>query len=173
LTVVAAGRAGILAFTVRGFPGLPGGRTGRSASDKRRATFEEAPMLPGIPPADPNKLVAPKDGHRQPDATLRPRAVGPLLATGRRLLRENPRLSEAEFRNLMLERFRASDQALQQDQANMTANPGHGAADGVFAIFLLPWTVFRWLGWRGRLARHHAEMGEVVRVLRGEGHFAT
>ncbi len=99
--------------------------------------------------------------------------VKPLLDTSRQLLRENPRLSETEFRKLMLEWFQANDQRLQQDKANLIASPGHGSADGVFALFMLPWTIFRWLGWRGRLARHRAEMDEVVRVLRGEGHFVS
>jgi hypothetical protein len=99
--------------------------------------------------------------------------VSKLLDAGRALLREQPGLTEAEFRSRMLERFRASDQGLQRDQASMTASPGQGQADGVFAIFLLPWAVCRWLGWRGRLARHRAEMDEAVRVLRAEGHFAS
>jgi hypothetical protein len=71
----------------------------------------------------------------------------------------------------MLEQFRANDQRLQQDRANMTVSPGTGDADGLFAIFALPWTVFRWFGWRGRLGRHRAQMGETVRQLRQEGHF--
>jgi hypothetical protein len=74
-----------------------------------------------------------------------------LLATGRQLLREHPKLTEAEFRNLMVERFREADQGLQQDKRNMTASPGHGSADGILTLFMLPWTFFRWLGWRGRL----------------------
>src|SRR5262245_5061434 len=96
----------------------------------------------------------------------------PLVETGRQLLRENPRLTEAEFRQLMLERFRANDQGLQRDKANMVASPG-SATDGVFAVFALPWTFFRWLGWRGRLARHHADINEVVQMLRSEGHFGS
>jgi hypothetical protein len=115
-------------------------------------------MLPSNPPAGPD----------QPDGAPPPRAPAPLLEAGRRLRRENPRLNEAEFRSAMLERFRAGDEGLQSDRANMTA----GEASGVFAILLLPWTLLRWLGWRGRLARHHAEMDEVVAVLRREGHFA-
>jgi hypothetical protein len=130
-------------------------------------------MLPGIPPADPNEPVAPKGGRQQPDATLRPRDVEPLLEAGRRLLRDNPRLGEAEFRNLMLERFRANDQGLQRDRTNMVADPGQGEGAGIFAIFRLPWTLFRWLGWRGRLARHRAEMDEVIRVLHREGQFGS
>ena len=125
-------------------------------------------MFPGIPPADPNEPVAAKAGRQQPD-TLRPRDVAPLLETGHRVLRENPRLTEAEFRNVMFERFRANDQGLQRDRTNMVADPGAG----VLAIFLLPWTLFRWLGWRGRLARHRAEMDEVVRLLRSEGRFGS
>src|SRR5262249_3712036 len=114
----------------------------------------------------------PADGQRQQDhgAAM---DVSKLVEAGRQLLRENPRLTEAEFRHLMLERFRADDQGLQQDKTSMTASPGHGAADGIFACFLLPRTVFRWRGWRGRLTRHRTEMDEVVRVLRGEGHFAS
>jgi hypothetical protein len=130
-------------------------------------------MLPSIPPADPNEQAAARAGHQQVNATVRPDDVQALLEVGRHLLRENPRLSEAEFRNLMLERFRANDQGLQRDRANMGADPGQGEAAGVFAFFLFPWTVFRWLGWRGRLARHRAEMDEVVRVLRHEGHFGS
>lgn len=95
-----------------------------------------------------------------------------LLGAARQQLRECPNLTEAEFRNLMLERFRAGDEGLQHDKSNMTASPGHGTADGVLALFMLPWTLFRWLGWRGRLSRHRAEMDVVVQALRIEGHFA-
>jgi hypothetical protein len=119
-------------------------------------------MIPSIPPGDSDQPADAQDGQRSPDDTLRLREVESLVQIGRRLLRENPRLTEAEFRNLMLERFRANDQGLQRDKANMVANPGHGEAAGVFAIFALPWTLFRWLGWRGRLARHRAEMEDVV-----------
>jgi hypothetical protein len=92
---------------------------------------------------------------------------------GRQLLLENPQLTEVEFRRLMLERFQANDQRLQADRRNMIAGPGSGEADGVFAVFALPWTIFRWLGWRGRLARHRAEVDETVRLLRQEGHFGS
>ena len=126
--------------------------------------------------------INPSSGPDEPDGTPPPRIPAPhtpaprapeaLLEAGRLLLRENPRLSEAEFRSAMLERFRAGDEGLQSDRANMTANPGAGEAAGVFAFFLLPWTLLRWLGWRGRLSRQQAEMDEVVAVLRREGHFA-
>ena len=121
--------------------------------------------------------INPSSGPDQPRGTPAPRtpplhAPEQLLEAGRQLLHENPRLSEAKFRSAMLERFRAGDEGLQSDQANMKAEPGYGEAAGVFAIFLLPWTLLRWLGWRGRLSRHHAEMDEVVAVLRREGHFA-
>jgi hypothetical protein len=98
--------------------------------------------------------------------------VNQLVETGRLLLRENPALTEAEFRNLMLERFRAADQGLQQDKSTMSG----GSADpvgGVMSALMLPWIFFRWLGWRGRLARHRAAMDEAVRVLRREGRFAS
>jgi hypothetical protein len=99
--------------------------------------------------------------------------VNQLVESGRCLLREHPGLTEAEFRNRMLERFRARDQGLQSDTANMTVVPDAGSGSGLFAIVLLPWVAFRWLGWRGRLARHRADMEEVVHVLRREGHFAS
>lgn len=97
--------------------------------------------------------------------------VNQLVEAGRGVLRENPTLTEAAFRDLMLEQFRANDRRLQADKRSMSASPGHGQADGLFAVFTLPWTIFRWLGWRSRLARHRAEMDEAVRALRREGHF--
>ena len=97
--------------------------------------------------------------------------VSRLIEGGRQLLREDPALDEAGFRNRMLERFRANDQGLQDDQRNM--NSGMNPAAGVFSVILLPWAFFRWLGWRGRLARHHADMDEVIRTLRREGRFET
>ncbi len=78
--------------------------------------------------------------------------VDHLLKVGRSLLRERPALTEAEFRSLMLERFQANDQGRQQDTANMTVGGEPGPAGGVFALFALPWVLFRWLGWRGRCA---------------------
>jgi hypothetical protein len=93
-----------------------------------------------------------------------------LLKTGRQLLRERPGLTEAEFRSLMLERFRESDQGLQEDRATMTGGTDPG---GVGAVFALPWILFRWMGWRGRLARQRADVDGVVRILRAEGHFAS
>jgi hypothetical protein len=128
-------------------------------------------MSQGIPTGH-NEPIRSTDEFRKLDVGSET-DVKHLLEAGRQVLRQNPRLTEAEFRSLMLERFRAGDQGLQRDKAGMTASPGHGAADGVFAVFLLPWTIFRWLGWRGRLTRHHAEMGEVVGVLRGEGYFTS
>ena len=98
--------------------------------------------------------------------------VKQLLETARSILRENPGLAEAEFRELMLERFREADQGLQKDAGNMVVGGDPGPTGGVFALFMLPWTLFRWLGWRGRLAKHRADLDEVVRVLRQEGHFA-
>jgi hypothetical protein len=95
-----------------------------------------------------------------------------LLKTGRQLLRESPALTEAEFRNLMLERFREDDQGLKRDQTNMTGGPADPVG-GVLSGFVLPWIFIRWLGWRGRLARHHADMDEVVQTLRQEGKFAA
>lgn len=79
--------------------------------------------------------------------------VDQLIGAGRDLPRENPKLTEAGFRHLMLERFRANDQGLQADKRNM----GSGSADPVdriFSVLALPWTFFRWPGWHGRLARH-------------------
>ncbi len=98
--------------------------------------------------------------------------ANPWLEQWRHVLREKPKLTEVEFRNLMLECFRASDQRLQNDKANISAGPVDPVG-GVFSVLALPWIIFRWLGWRGRLARHHAEMDETVRVLRLEGHFET
>jgi hypothetical protein len=98
--------------------------------------------------------------------------VNQLVESGRHLLRENPGLTEAEFRNLMLGRFRANDQGLKHDKTNMTGGPADPVG-GVFSLFMMPWILFRWLGWRSRLARHHADMDEVVRTLRREGQFAS
>src|SRR5262249_41115581 len=97
--------------------------------------------------------------------------VKQMIEAGRQLLREKPGLTEAEFRNIMLERFRAHDQGLQDDKRNMTSGPADPVS-GVFSIFALPWAFFRWIGWRTRLARHRAEMDEVVGALRREGQLA-
>jgi hypothetical protein len=129
-------------------------------------------MLPGIPPADRNEPAVPDDGRRPPDERIRMRDVQPLLVSGRQLLRDCPRLTEAEFRRVMLERFRRNDQGLQDDKRNMSSGPADPAG-GVFSVLALPWAMFRWLGWRGRLARHRADMDEVIRVLRSEGHFGS
>jgi hypothetical protein len=87
-------------------------------------------------------------------------AASKLVESGRQLLRENPSLTEAEFRDRMLDWFRAADRGLQQDTANMAVTPAAEPGSAVIAVFMLPWTIFRWLGWRGRLARHRAEMDE-------------
>jgi hypothetical protein len=134
------------------------------------SAFEEAPMLP-VKPINPVELDPPADGQQAPGHRVEMTDVKYLVETGRQILHANPHLTEAEFRNLMLEHFRASDKKLQEDKANMIVSPGD-SWDGVLALFELPWTVFRWLGWRDRLAGHHAEIDEVVRVLRGQGHFA-
>jgi hypothetical protein len=94
-----------------------------------------------------------------------------LIEAGRHLLREKPGLTEAEFRNLMLERFRTNDQGLQDDKRNMSGGPADPVG-GLGSVFALPWALFRWLGWRSRLARHRAEVDEVVQRLRQEGRFA-
>lgn len=130
-------------------------------------------MLPNMPPINPNESVTPAGGQRPPDLDAPKADLQPLVEAGRQLLRENPRLTEVEFRNIMLERFRANDQRLQTDKRNMSASPGHGEADGVLAMFMLPWMIFRWLGWRSRLSRHRAEMDEVVRLLRRERNFGS
>ena len=98
--------------------------------------------------------------------------VNELLKVGRTLLEAQPALTEAEFRKVMLERFRSNDQGLQKDRANMSVTPTVGETNGLFAVFALPWIAFRWMGWRGRQACHQADMDEVVRRLRAEGHFA-
>jgi hypothetical protein len=95
------------------------------------------------------------------------------VEAGRVLLHEDAGLTEAEFRERMLERFRENDLGLQQDKRAMTASPAVDSGSAFFAALLLPWTIFRWLGWRGRLARQLADMDVAVRVLRGEGHFAA
>jgi hypothetical protein len=95
-----------------------------------------------------------------------------LVETGRQFLRDKPGLTEVAFRDLMLERFRANDQGLQHDKSNMSGGPADPVG-GVFSVLTLPWILFRWLGWRRRLARHHADMDEVVRMLRREGQFAA
>ena len=96
--------------------------------------------------------------------------VNQLIEAGRSLVREDPKLTEPNFRNLMLERFRANDQGLQDDKRNMTSGPADPMG-GIFSLLALPWTFFRWLGWRSRLARHRADMDEIVRALRKEGYF--
>jgi hypothetical protein len=98
--------------------------------------------------------------------------VNRLTEAGRCVIRENPGLTEDEFRDVMLERFRAEDQGLEQDRRNMTVTPASDSGSAFFRALLLPWVAFRWLGWRGRLARHRAEIDQVVQVLRREGHFA-
>jgi hypothetical protein len=129
-------------------------------------------MYPGISDG-PSEPVRSGNSRPEPDHRVGMADVKQWVEAGRQLLRENPRLSEVEFRERMLDRFRANDQRLQQDRANLVASPGNGMGDGVFALFALPWSILRWLGWRGRLARHRAEMDEVVGVLRAEGHFAS
>lgn len=72
----------------------------------------------------------------------------------------------------MLERFRANDRRLQDDKRNMSSGPADPVG-GVFSVIALPLALFRWVGWRNRLARRRAEIDEAVRVLRREGHFAA
>jgi hypothetical protein len=129
-------------------------------------------MLPGIPPPDPDEPVTSADGRRESDHRVETDDVKQMVEAGRRLLRENPRLTEAGLRKLMLERFQANDQRLQHDKATMTNGPADPVG-GMFSVLMLPWVFVRWLGWRGRLRRHRAEMNEVVDVLRREGHFAS
>jgi hypothetical protein len=71
----------------------------------------------------------------------------------------------------MLERFRATDQGLQDDKRNMTNGPADPVG-GVFSVLALPWTFFRWMGWRTRLARHLSDMDEAVLALRRERQLA-
>ena len=68
--------------------------------------------------------------------------VNQLIDAGRRILLEKPELTEGEFRTLMLERFRANDQGLQDDKRNMSGGPADPVG-GVFSALALPWTLFR------------------------------
>lgn len=97
------------------------------------------------------------------------KGVDDIVAKGRALLGENPALGEADFRHRIMQEIIAEDEAARPGSTSALA--GSGAFGAVIMLFLLPVFLFRWLNWRGKLARYEADIAAAIMMLREEGFF--